>query len=480
MELRYAQWQLIALSGFLDAIEQRNMALESLVAAETRQAIDGLLSAARAAAGNAELPDERRVAAVRLVGRSSGGDLGLLVSLLSPRNSPELQAAAIQSLSRFRGSEVAMRCLEDWRSRSPAVRSMLLDMLMSRDDGTEALLAAVSSGHVPPAQIDARRRQQLLTHRRLEFRELAAQVFAGTSEPSRQKVVDAYRGSLSLAGDAGRGKAAFAKRCSMCHRLDGQGHHVGPDIASLGNKSPESLLAAILDPNRAIEDRYVDYVVETVEGRALTGMLGSETSTSVALLAPEGKTTVVLRNQIEMLRSTGKSLMPEGLERELTVQDCADLFAYLRQSSQPLKTFPGNKPETVTADETGAIRLLATTARIYGPRLVFEETYRNLGYWSTMEDRAEWSLVVPKAGRYRVTLDYACANDVAGDRFVVQVAGRALVGEVQGTGGWDNYSSKSVGVVDLAAGPTELVMRSDGPVRSALLDLRGVRLTPVP
>ncbi len=509
-EPRYAQWQLTALSGFLDAIERRNIALESLVAPETRQQIDLLLSEARLAAGNAELPDERRIAAVRLVGRSTLGsdgrtnrqptadvdgvlghrsvieaNLGLLVSLLSSRNSPELQSAAIQSLSRFRGSEVASRCMEDWRSHSPAVRSMLLDLLMSRDDGTEALLAAVSNGQIPPAQIDARRRQQLLTYRRLELRELAAKVlaakvFAGTSEPSRQKVLDAYRGSLSLAGNAGRGKAAFAKRCSVCHRLDGQGHHVGPDIASLGNKSPESLLVAILDPNRAIEDRYMDYVVETVEGRALTGMLGSETSTSVALLAPEGKSTVVLRNQIELLRSTGKSLMPEGLERELTVQDCADLFAYLRQSGQPLKTFPGNKPETVTADETGAIRLLATTARIYGPRLVFEETYRNLGYWATMADRAEWSLVVPKAGRYRVTLDYACPNDVAGNRFVVQVGGQALEGKVQGTGGWDNYSGKSVGTVDIPAGPTELVMRSEGPVQSALLDLRGIRLTPTP
>jgi hypothetical protein len=69
---------------------------------------------------------------------------------------------------------------------------------------------------------------------------------------------------------------------------------------------------------------------------------------------------------------------------------------------------------------------------------------------------------------------------VAGDRFVIQVADQSVTGEIQGTGGWDTYSGKSVGVVELPAGPTDLSMRSDGSVHGALLDLRGIRLTPIP
>jgi putative membrane-bound dehydrogenase-like protein len=515
---RYATWQLLALGGCLEVVERRKLPLESQLSPTTRQLMDALMVEARVTANDPNALDQRRIAAVRLMGRatpeasqgatagaadaSTGGaiskspevtskaakselspamrrDIECLVGLLTARNSPELQTAAIQTLARIRSPEIASRCLDGWKSHSPAVRTQLMDMLMSREEGAKALLASLADGRVLPSQIDARRRQQLLTHRAAEVRYAAGKAFEGAGEPSRRKVLEAYRAALTMAGDGVRGKAVFGKRCATCHRLDGQGHNVGPDIASLGNKSPESLLVAMLDPNRAIEDRYLDFVVEMIEGRSITGLLGSESSTSVTLLAPEAKSTIVLRNQIEEMRSTGKSLMPEGLERELSTQDCADVIAYIRHAGLPPKRFAGNKPATVTADETGAIRLLATTARIYGPNLVYEETYRNLGYWTSDEDRATWSLVVPKAGRYRVTLDYACANDVAGERFEIQVAGQLLAGESQGTGGWENYSGKSIGMLDLPAGAAELVMRSAGPIKAALLDLRGIRLTPV-
>jgi putative heme-binding domain-containing protein len=257
---------------------------------------------------------------------------------------------------------------------------------------------------------------------------------------------------------------------------------VGPDLTPLTTRPADYWLTQILDPNRAVEDRYREYLVLTTDGRQLQGLLAEETGAGLTLLAPEGKQYHLSRDQIEQLRSSGKSLMPEGIERDLPPQEMADLVAFLRASSPPPKEIPGNRPEVVqpfVAD--GSLRLLATNARIYGPTLTLEEKYRNLGWWQSPEDHAIWTFEVPPdgAGSYRVTLDYACANAAAGNVVVIEVAGQTLSAVVPGTGSWDEFRGWTLGTVQLAAGRGELVVRSGGPIKQALLDLRSVRLTPV-
>ena len=114
-----------------------------------------------------------------------------------------------------------------------------------------------------------------------------------------------------------------------------------------------------------------------------------------------------MRADLDELLSTGKSLMPEGMEKELSPQDLADVIAFSRSISAPPKQFPGNEPQVAPARDDGSIRCLAIHARIYGPTLVFEEKYRNLGYWGSIEDHAVWSLDVPQ-GRYVSRDDRLC------------------------------------------------------------------------
>jgi hypothetical protein len=125
--------------------------------------------------------------------------------------------------------------------------------------------------------------------------------------------------------------------------------------------------------------------------------------------------------------------------------------------------------------------MLATTARVYGPTLVLEEKYRNLGYWSSPEDFCAWTFEVPAGagGEYRLSLDYACADSDAGNTLAVEVGGQKFSAKVNGTGTWDDYKGLALGSVTLAAGQGDLVVRPDGPIKGALLDLRGVRLVPV-
>src|SRR5262249_34667004 len=152
-----------------------------------------------------------------------------------------------------------------------------------------------------------------------------------------------------LTGDVGRGQKVFTKTCSVCHKLGGVGNEVGPDLASLNDKSTEYLLAAILDPNRAVEARYVSYIAETKSGLTLTGVLTAETGSSVTLVGADGKAQTILRKDLESLSSTGKSAMPEGLEKDLTPQDLADVMTHVRGANSVVKpkVVEGNKPELV-------------------------------------------------------------------------------------------------------------------------------------
>ena len=299
--------------------------------------------------------------------------------------------------------------------------------------------------------------------------------------PDRQKVIDGYRAALKNAGDAVKGQAVFAKACASCHKLGAIGSEVGPDLAALSGKSAEYLLIAILDPNRAVEARYIAYQATLTDGRIFAGILSAESSNSITLLSNDGKPQVILRRNLESLSSTGKSLMPDGVEKDVSVAAMTDLLAFLR-SQAPLprpKSFPGNKPSLVRIDKDGAFHLLASNAEIHGPRLELEKKYGNLGMWTHENDRAAWTVSVPAAGVYEVWLDHACAPGAAGNTFVLEADEVLLTAKVASTGSWDAYKTKRFGTVKLPAGQVRITMRSKGPIRGALIDLRGMRVTPV-
>ena len=122
----------------------------------------------------------------------------------------------------------------------------------------------------------------------------------------------------------------FKKVCSACHKLEGVGTAVGADLAAIRNRGSAAVVLNILDPNREAHPNFMTYTLGTVEGRVLTGMVAAETAASVTLIRAEGKQDVVPRNRIDILASNGKSLMPEGLEKELPPKALRDVVAWIR------------------------------------------------------------------------------------------------------------------------------------------------------
>ncbi|MEX0937369.1 MAG: PVC-type heme-binding CxxCH protein [Pirellulales bacterium] len=485
-EAELPAWKLRAVAAIVRAARRDRNADNRRFDEATRVRLDALLdNALQLVKNRGEADVERRIAAAALLGQDSRDDAATrlavqqaLVELVTPSHPPELQSAAIEALAALGRPEAAAALLSGWAGYTPSLRNRVLDAVLERESWTDKLLDAIEQGDVQATQLSAARRAMLLSHDDAERRRRAERLLAAQAPRSRDEVIAAHAPVLNLPGDRERGRTLFQKHCSACHQLEGVGRPHGPDLTALTDHSPQALLTAMLDPNRAIEDKFVSYIVATVDGRTLTGMLSEESSAAVTLVDQQGEPQTILRQDLLELRSTGQSLMPEGLEKDLAHADLADVIGYVRQVGPPPKSFDGNRPRTIEPDESGVLTLPASDARVYGSTVIFEPQYENLGYWSSADDRAAWSIQVTAPASYRVVLDFACHGSAAGNAFVLEAADHQLTGVVESTGTWDDYREQTIGRLQLAPGPQEIVFRSAGAVENALIDLRGIKLIP--
>ena len=502
--------RMAAFASLLDAAERRRVTLPSILAAMTdspavggasvlanrpvahadqpkqpaaaqpdaQARIGQLMAEARRLALNPAAPAHERELALRTLGRderSQADDVELLAGLLT--GSPELRSAALAVLQRLRAPAVAERLLRDWPQLSPVTRSVIVTLLLSREEWMMPLLRAVEGGQVAAPDVPLSDQPRLLRHPREEVRTLAAQLFQATPAGARAPVVESLRSALRLPGDPERGREVFAKQCASCHALDGLGFNVGPDLLTLGGKDPDYWLKNILDPNAVIVPQFVAYNIETKDDRTLSGVIQGETSTSLTLVQGGGVVETILRSDIAALQASSLSLMPEGFEVGIPAQALADLMAFARRPATP-KVVPGNQPAVLAADDTGSLTLPAAKATIQGGDITLESEFQNIGLWHGQNDQVAWAITVRRTGDYDVHLDYACHNDAAGNAFLLSVARAEIKGTVAGTGGWDQYRQIKLGRVALPAGEHQLVVRPDGTLRQALMDLRTLKLTP--
>ena len=343
----FAAWQFTAYAalrdasgGRLDELARADHALKGPVAR-----LEKLAQAARECSKDADADESRRVAAVRALGRDGDGDLPILAALLGPRHPAPLRAEALRALGRLKTARVAGAVLGDWAAFSPETRGAVLDLLLSREATLAPLLDAIESKAVLAAEVNGPRRARLLAAKSPEVKARASKLF-DAPDSARKDVVDRQRPALDLPGDPKAGAAAFAKACASCHKLGEVGVEVGPDLAALADKAPEALLIAILDPNRAFESRYASYSVETRDGRVLSGMVAAETANAVTLRGQEGKGETILRDDIEAMAASGRSLMPEGLENDLGTRGLADLIAFLSETGPPARSSRAIAPKS--------------------------------------------------------------------------------------------------------------------------------------
>ena len=224
--------------------------------------------------------------------------------------------AALARLRQLKTPEVAAIVISKWPQLPPSIRSKFIPLLLERETWKAELTKALDAGQISPSEIPLDQRKRL----------------PGTflTATNRLAILRQYDAVPSLKPLAGNGAELFETHCATCHAHGGRGFAVGPNLAEFAGKTVQDFLLAIVDPNAALDPKFVAYDIETKDGRSLSGIVKNETASALTIVQAGGITETVLRSGIKEMRPLRLSLMPEGLEQNLSPQDLADLIAWIK------------------------------------------------------------------------------------------------------------------------------------------------------
>jgi putative membrane-bound dehydrogenase-like protein len=278
-----------------------------------------------------------RLECIRILGEiDQPRSVPVLLASLRDSPSPAVRQEVLAALQRYGDAKIGTAVLELYPAKLPeagGVRSAAHNLLASRPAWTLALLQQIDQGKITPRSIPQEIVQKLYLHRDKEVVRLVGKHFGrvrGSTSQERQREILRIGNILKAGkGDSLSGKAVYEKTCAKCHKLFGQGGEVGPELTGYERTNMMYWLENIVDPSAVIREEYVSFVVDTTDGRKLTGIVAAQDKTTVTLRDQEGRLTRIARAKIEDMAASPVSLMPEGQLKELREQQVRDLFAYL-------------------------------------------------------------------------------------------------------------------------------------------------------
>ncbi|MEO1530366.1 MAG: HEAT repeat domain-containing protein, partial [Planctomycetota bacterium] len=250
----------------------------------------------------------------------------------------EIQQSCFDAMVASRSSNVAEVLLEAWPDLAPSVRGVATAELLRRTDSTRKALAAMKSGRIDAKTLGIDQRVRLLKHANADIRAQATLLFGGAVSSDRRQIASKYEAALAMECSATRGADVFRRVCANCHRVNGEGQETGPDLSDSANRSKLALLHDILDPNSKVEPRYLAQNILTSDGTIYRGLVSSETADAVVISMAGGKQATVNRDDIDSMKVDTVSLMPEGIEKDVTRQQMADLLEYLTRPARRSST----------------------------------------------------------------------------------------------------------------------------------------------
>jgi putative heme-binding domain-containing protein len=218
------------------------------------------------------------------------------------------------------------------QSMPPEFLKDSIRMMLSRPESTIKLIDAIGAGKLAINDLQLDQRQLLREHPDTKIREQALAMMknsGGIPNADRQKLVESWLDTTHESGDAVNGKAIYQKHCALCHRHGDLGNNIGPNLTGMAVHPKAELLVNILDPNRSVEGNFRTYNIQTSDGSIVTGMMAGESKTSIEIVNVQGKREVVLREDIEQITGSQKSLMPEGFESQMSREEMRDLLEFL-------------------------------------------------------------------------------------------------------------------------------------------------------
>jgi|688.fasta_scaffold00752_8 putative membrane-bound dehydrogenase-like protein len=292
-----------------------------------------------------------------------------VLELITAQLSPEVGLGMLEAVSLSDQSETGNAMVERFPDWTPNLRQTAIRILLSRTIWTEALIASLEVNKLRISELSLDQKQALLQTGNKKITDKAKVILArggGLPNADRQKVIDDSMFATTQSGDANLGKIVYKNQCSKCHQHQGEGVKIGPDMTGMAAHPKKELLIHIMDPNRDVEGNFRQYVVSTKGGKILTGMLASETKSSIELIDTEAKKQTVLRDDIDEIKASDRSLMPEGFEKQLSKPDLVNLLEFLTQRGKFLP-LPLDKIATIVSTKGMFHSEEATVERLIFP-----------------------------------------------------------------------------------------------------------------
>ena len=275
---------------------------------------------------------EARRAALRAIIEARPADLhALLTPLLNDR---AMIGAAARGLAVAGDANTPRILVDRWGNLSPDDQRAVLETLVARPAYAAVLLDAVAAGRLKRQDISAWHARQIRAFGDEKLNERLREVWGEVRESNadRQKQLEQLKGTLTdewlAKGDAVRGRALFEKSCGNCHALFGKGGAIGPDLTGANRGNLQYLLENILDPSASVAADFRTSTVVLHDGRVVSGVVSHPTPRSLAVQTATEKVTLP-KDEVEEIKATTQSLMPDGLLNTLTPEDTRDLFRYL-------------------------------------------------------------------------------------------------------------------------------------------------------
>ena len=256
-----------------------------------------------------------------------------LVGLLSSTSPNSIKQSALRALLGMPEGGAYAGVISVWSGLDDSLKRAAVAGFLRSGSRTKLMLAAMAQGKLVRGLLNARQIQTLRASRDKTVKGLVTKLFGAEKQVDYAGLMARFRPALSTKGDKGRGKAIYQQRCATCHRANGEGHHLGPDMVTVKTKGRENLLLNIINPNAEVAPQFMAFEVETKDDESITALIGNETTTHLTLQMASGIEQTLVRTAIKGVRSSGKSLMPEELHKDLTVEQMADLLSFIEQSN---------------------------------------------------------------------------------------------------------------------------------------------------
>ncbi len=272
-----------------------------------------------------------------------------LVQLVNNKASLNFNTGLLDALSISKSKTLGTDLVAKISDMPLSLRSAALRLVLARPEATTTFLDAVEKGTLRFDLLALDQKTALAAHPNAKIAERAKKLLAaggGLPDANRQKVIDDYHEILKVDGNVANGKKLFTQHCAKCHKHGSEGAQIGPELTGFAVHPKEEILIHVLDPSRSVEGNYKAYTVNLLDGAVLTGLLSSETKTTVEILDAENKRHPIQRDDIDVMKESPKSLMPEGFEKDLTKPLMTDLLAFLTQRGKYLP-IPLDKAATI-------------------------------------------------------------------------------------------------------------------------------------